>query len=151
MKELLSNKYLTLLFRMILGVVFCYAAIDKIVHIDLFARAIYYYHILPGSLVNILAIFMPMVEMFAGICLIIGVWPRGAVTLINAMLVMFLIALTVVYARGVDINCGCFSLSSRAKGSAVTLIWRDILLLLMGLQIFFFGKDFLSIHKLQTK
>ena len=134
---------------MILGVVFCYAAIDKIVYVDQFARAIYYYHVLPGALVNILAVFMPMVEMLAGICLIIGMWPRGAVTLINVMLVMFLIALTIVYVRGVDINCGCFSLSDRAKGSAITLIWRDILMLLMGLQIYFFGKDFLSIHKLR--
>ncbi len=90
-----------------------------------------------------------MIEMLAGICLIIGMWPRGAVTLINVMLVMFLIALTIVYVRGVDINCGCFSLSDRAKGSAIDLIWRDILLLLMGLQIFYFRKDLLSIHKLR--
>jgi uncharacterized membrane protein YphA (DoxX/SURF4 family) len=149
MREVISNKYLTLILRLLLGLVFCYAAIDKIVHIDQFARAIYYYHILPGWAVNLLAVFMPMVEMVAGLALILGIWPRGAVTLIGAMLIMFIVALGVVYLKGVDINCGCFSTSDRGKSSAIALIWRDLLLLLACVQIFFIGKDFLSIHKLR--
>lgn len=149
MRDLLSNKYLTLLFRVILGVVFCYAAVDKIVHIDQFARAIYFYHIAPGWTVNAMAVVMPMVEMIAGICLILGIMPKGAATLIVAMLVMFIVALTIVYVRGVDINCGCFSVSSRGKESAVGLIWRDLLLLLMGLQVLFLGRDFLSLQRLR--
>jgi uncharacterized membrane protein YphA (DoxX/SURF4 family) len=149
MTRLLSNKYLTFCMRLLLGVVFCYAAIDKIIHIDQFARAIYYYHILPGWAVNILAIFMPMLEMVAGLALILGIWPRGAVALIAAMLVMFIVALTIVYLRGIDINCGCFSTSDRGKSSAITLIWRDLLLLLACVQVFFFGKDFLSIHRMR--
>lgn len=150
MKELISNKYLTLVFRVVLGAVFCYAATDKIVHIDEFARAIYYYHILPGWAVNLLAIFMPMVEMLAGIGLILGIMPRGSAALICALLVLFLVALTIVYLRGVDINCGCFSVSDRGKESAIGLIWRDLLLLLIGIQILFFGRDFLSIGKLRS-
>ncbi len=149
LKELISNKYLTLAMRLLLGTVFCYAAIDKIVHIDQFARLIYYYHILPGWAINIMAIFMPMAEMVAGLALIFGVWPRGAAALIGAMLVIFLVALTIVYLRGIDINCGCFSTSARGKSSAMNLILRDIPLLLACIQIFCFGKDFLSLHKLR--
>jgi len=150
MKELASNKYITLIFRLILGAVFCYAAIDKIAHIDQFARAIYYYQILPGWAINIIAVFLPMAEMLAGIGLIIGIMPRGSAALINAMLVMFLVALIIVYIRGVDINCGCFSVSDRGRSSAIGLIWRDAILLIMGIQIMCFGKDFLSIGKLQS-
>lgn len=150
MKRLISSGYVTLVLRLLLGVVFCYAAIDKIINIDQFARAIYYYHILPGWAVNLLAIFMPMVEMIAGLALILGLWPRGAVALIGAMLVMFIVALTIVYVKGIDINCGCFSTSDRGKSSASTLIWRDLLLLLACIQIFFFGKDFLSINRLRS-
>ncbi len=135
--------------RLLLGGVFCYAALDKIVHIDKFAQLVFYYHILPGWAVNILAIFMPMVEMAAGIALVLGVWPRGAIALISAMLIMFIVALAVVYLRGIDINCGCFSTSDRGKSSAITLIWRDALLLLACIQIYFFGRDFLSVHKLR--
>jgi len=149
-KELISHKYITLIFRVILGVVFIYASFDKIAHIDFFAKAIYNYHVAPGWLVNIMAIFMPWAELFAGICLIIGFWPRGATLLIGGMLLMFLVALTIVYVRGVDINCGCFSVSDRAKGSAIGLIWRDLIWLAMAVQIYFFGKDFLSIHKLRA-
>ena len=149
LKELISNKYLTFAMRLLLGTVFCYAAIDKIVHIDQFARLIYYYHILPGWAINIMAVFMPMVEMVAGLALILGIWPRGATVLIGAMLVMFLVALTIVYLRGIDINCGCFSTSARGKSSAMNLILRDIPLLLACIQIFCFGKDFLSLHKLR--
>lgn len=150
MKDLISNRYLTLIFRVILGAVFIYASVDKIIHIDQFARAIYYYHVAPGWFVNFMAIFMPWVELFAGVCLIVGLYPRGATALIGAMLVIFLISLTIVYVRGVDINCGCFSVSDRAKGSALTLIWRDLLLLLMTVQLFFFGRSFLSIHKIEA-
>jgi len=149
MKALISNKYLTLALRLLVGIVFCYAAVDKILHIDQFARLIYYYHILPGWAINIMAIFMPMVEMIAGLALILGIWPRGATALIGAMTLMFLIALTIVYIRGVDINCGCFSTSAKGKSSAMNLILRDIPLLLACIQIFCFGKDFLSIHKLR--
>lgn len=149
LKELISNKYLTFTMRLLLGTVFCYAAIDKIVHIDQFARLIYYYHILPGWAINIMAVFMPMVEMVAGLALILGIWPRGATVLIGVMLVMFLVALTIVYLRGIDINCGCFSTSVRGKSSAMNLILRDIPLLLACIQIFCFGKDFLSLQKLR--
>ena len=148
MSNIASNKYLTLIFRLVLGVVFIYASIDKIIHIDQFARAIYFYHIIPGWVVNVMAIFMPWVELFAGVCLIVGFYPRGAAALIGTMLVMFLIALAIVYARGVDINCGCFSVSDRAKSSAITLIWRDFILLVMTIQVFF-GRSFLSFHKIR--
>jgi uncharacterized membrane protein YphA (DoxX/SURF4 family) len=149
MKALISNKYLTLAMRLLLGIVFCYAAVDKILHIDQFARLVYFYHILPGWAINILAVFMPMVEMIAGLALILGIWPRGATALIGVMLVMFLVALIIVYVRGVDINCGCFSTSDKGKSSAINLILRDFPLLLACIQIFCFGKDFLSIHKLR--
>jgi len=148
MNGIISNKYITLSFRLILGVVFIYASIDKIAHIDQFARAIYYYHILPGWIVNVMAIVMPWAELFAGICLIVGYYPRGAAALIGIMLVMFLIALSIVYLRGVDISCGCFSVSDRAKSSALNLIWRDLILFVMTIQVYFFGRSFLSIHKL---
>ena len=150
MRGVVSNRYLTFKLRLLLGFVFCYAAIDKIVHIDQFARAIYYYHVLPGWAINFLAIFLPMVEMVAGLALILGIWPRGAVALIGAMLVMFIVALAIVYVRGIDINCGCFSTSDKGKSSAITLIWRDLLLLLACIQVFFFGRDFLSIHRLRS-
>ena len=90
-----------------------------------------------------------IVEMVAGICLIIGLWPRGAVTLIAIMLVMFLIALSSVLARGIDISCGCFTVTNTGKSDVVALLWRDLLMLLACAQIYFFGKDFLSIHKLR--
>lgn len=149
MKALLSNKYLTLAMRLLLGIYFCYAAVDKILNIDQFAEIIYNYHFLPGWAINIMAVFMPMVEMVAGLALILGIWPRGATVVIGLMLVMFLIALTSAYIRGIDINCGCFSTSAKGKSSALNIILRDIPLLLACIQIFCFGKDFLSIHKLR--
>ena len=149
MKGIISSKYLTFVFRVFLGAIFCYAAVSKIVDIDGFARAIYYYHILPGWAVNIMAVFTPMIEIFAGLGLILGIMPRGSAALLSGLLVVFIVALVIVYLRGVDINCGCFSVSSRGKSSALGLILRDIPLLIMGLQIFFFGRDFLSIQKLR--
>jgi len=149
MKDLISNKYLTFVLRVIVGFVFCYAAVHKIIHIDLFARDVYNYQILPGSLVNLMAVFLPMIEMLAGIGLILGIYPKGSTVLIAGMLIVFIVALAIVLSKGIDFNCGCFSHSDRGKSDAVSLIIRDTLLLLACAQIFFFGKDFLSIQKLR--
>jgi putative oxidoreductase len=149
--NVISNKYLTFAFRVILGAIFVYASLYKIAYVDQFAKAIYYYHFLPGWAINLLAVFMPWIELIAGICLIIGLMPRGAVALINVLLVMFFIALLSALVRGINIDCGCFSGSGHARSSAINVILRDIPMLIMGIQIFFFGRDFLSIHKLRPE
>jgi uncharacterized membrane protein YphA (DoxX/SURF4 family) len=146
-KTLITGKYTTLLFRLFLGAIFIYASVDKIAHPADFARAIFYYRILPVYLVNILAVVLPWAELFAGILLILGIFTRSSALLIDAMLLVFIVAISHNVLRGVDIACGCFTVSPVAQKHGLSLLYRDIGMLLMGLQIYFFDQGGLSLMR----
>ena len=151
MKKLIGNKWLVVLFRLIVGITFIYASLDKIVHPDQFARIVYNYKILPGYFINIFAITLPWVEFFCGLFLILGLFIESSSLLLSLLLVSFTIALSVNFLRGVDINCGCFTTDPNAKKEGTWLLLRDVALLLMSLQILFFNLNFLSLQKIFQK
>jgi len=132
MKKFLSNDYLTLVLRLVLGVVFIYASIDKIAQPDQFARIIYNYHLLPASLINLTALILPMSELVAGICLITGMFYAGARNYLVILLVIFMVAIGINVFRGVDLECGCFTVDSRAKSASLQLLFRDLIYLVIG-------------------
>jgi uncharacterized membrane protein YphA (DoxX/SURF4 family) len=133
MRKILSNDYLILLLRIFLGGIFIYASLDKIAHPDQFARIIYNYHLLPGYLINFVALVMPVAEFVAGICLITGVFYAGARNFLVMLLVVFMVAIGINVVRGVDLECGCFTVSSRAKSASLQLLFRDLIYLVVGL------------------
>ncbi len=134
-EKILHNDYLALVLRVFMGVVFVYASVDKIVEPSQFARIIYNYHLLPGSLINLLAILMPWVEIICGIALIFGIQKKGSLLLINLMLVVFMVAIGINLLRNVDLECGCFSVSSKSKSHALGLLLRDVGLLVIGIYL----------------
>jgi uncharacterized membrane protein YphA (DoxX/SURF4 family) len=100
-----------ILLRLFLGVVFVYASFDKILRPAAFAEIIYNYQILPDPLINIASIFLPWLELLLGLLLIFGFWLPGAVLIANALFLVFFATLIFNSARGLDIDCGCFSVS----------------------------------------
>lgn len=125
--------------RLILGVVFIYASIDKIIHPADFAKAVYNYQILPGFLVSLAAIILPWLELVLGLFLIIGVFREGSVCMVTALLVVFSGAMIFNLARGLDIHCGCFSTSADDTHN-VLMVWyvfRDGLFLLPALYLLY--------------
>jgi len=96
------------LLSIILGLLFIYSSIPKILEVEYFARAIRNYRMLPVWSHNIVALWMPWMELIAGCCLVFKVWERGGATLILGMMVIFLIAVISAVLRGLDIDCGCF-------------------------------------------
>jgi uncharacterized membrane protein YphA (DoxX/SURF4 family) len=139
MKKLLSNDYLTLLCRLVFGGIFIYAALDKITHPDQFARILFNYHLLPGPIINIVALVLPMSEFLAGIMLISGTLYPGARNYLIILLLAFMIAIGINVIRGVDLECGCFTVSSKAKSAALQILIRDIFYLIPGLVLLISG------------
>ncbi|GAB6094629.1 DoxX family membrane protein [Desulfatiferula olefinivorans] len=120
--------------RWILGGVFVYASIHKITDPGSFARIIYGYQLVPGVLINALAIVMPYVEFYGGVCLVLGVFPRAAAVLIEGLLAVFIAAIAVNLVRGHEFDCGCFSVNTGSNTlSNIELLARDLLLFLVGL------------------
>ncbi|MCK4857957.1 MAG: DoxX family membrane protein [candidate division Zixibacteria bacterium] len=127
---ILTNRYFLFALRLILGVTFIWASLEKIAYPDQFARIIYYYRIVPGEFINLTAIFLPWLELTTGVMLIVGFWEKSATALIAGMLAVFATALAIALTRGIDIECGCFSTTSKARSPVISLLIRDVLLLI---------------------
>lgn len=109
--------------RLILAAVFLYAGVDKALHPDEFASQIAGYRLLPASLVTLAAVWMPWLELLAGSFLAFGLLSESSALLLGAMSLLFASATGSAMARGLNIECGCFSTS--ASGSVT---WGHVVL-----------------------
>ncbi len=121
--------------RIVLGAVFIYASWGKILDPQAFADIIANYQVVSPAAGRLTALFLPYLEMVCGACLIINRWPRGSALLVSGMMVVFMAALGYNIYRGIDVNCGCFTLSEGATGSMWFYMARDILFLAMAVTI----------------
>jgi uncharacterized membrane protein YphA (DoxX/SURF4 family) len=140
MRKILENSWIELAARWIIGLTFIYASYHKIFAPADFAKIVYGYDLFPQDAINLIAIILPFIELIAGLTLILGIYPRSSVLIINGMLAAFIIAISVNLIRGHEFDCGC--LSAKEGGpfwSTESTLVRDIIYLLLGLQIFLFN------------
>lgn len=136
----LSNKYVVITLRVLLGLIFIYSSVGKLFNASEFAKAILRYDFLPIYFVNLLAIVLPWLEFIVGLLLIAGIYKKASSLLAGASLVMFLIALISAVARGLDISCGCFSLEeTSSKGDIIYRIIQDFFMLAAVIIVYKFG------------
>ena len=101
---------------------------------------IYNYRLLPGPLVNPAALAMPWAELLVGLALVCGIWRRTAASLVGALLLLFIVAITVNLLRGNAIDCGCFDVTAAGLTyderirDMWMVIWRDLGMLLLVAQ-----------------
>lgn len=133
-KTILDSVWAGRIARILLGAIFIYASIDKLQHPLEFARIIDAYRILPERFVIVAAVILPFLEVICGILLIAGVWIIPSLTWIGLLLIVFTAGMIQAYARGLAIDCGCFSVTGAKSGISAWTILRDgsILLLWAG-------------------
>jgi uncharacterized membrane protein YphA (DoxX/SURF4 family) len=125
------NRPLLLVFRVVLGGLFIYAGVVKVVDPLGFAQDIRNYRLVGQSLAFVAAVVLPWLEILAGAFLVAGVWKRGAALIITGLLVFFIVLTLITIARGLDVECGCFGSLSRRSGWGVVL--EDLGMLTLGL------------------
>jgi len=133
----IRQRVIILAARLILGGVFVFASIDKILHPAAFAEAVYNYQILPDSLINLTAIILPWMELVLGSLLIVGIWMPGAVLVSNLLLLTFTGVLIYNTSRGLDIHCGCFSTGPAEDPLSIWTIARDAVFLVPAVYLLF--------------
>ena len=133
---MMKNRYdlIVLLLRIVLGGIFAYAGVIKIMDPVAFAGSIAAYKILPYFGNYLAAAILPWIEVICGVLLITGYRWRGAAVIILVLNVSFILALISTLVRGLDIDCGCFR-QGGDKTSAWTAIARDIVFVLMALAV----------------
>lgn len=127
--------------RIFLGVVFIIASVDKIIDPIAFAEIIKNYQILPDVMIGPVAFILPWLEFVCGAMLVCNVMLETATTILIAMLLVFIAALSANLYRGIDVACGCFSTDATQSSGMLETIVRDIVLLTAA------GLTFLFRHK----
>ena len=115
---------IALALRIILGVIFVYAAWLKL-HESwrVFAMDIDAYKILPSIFwVKVVARTLPWFELALGVWLATGFWLRGSAPITALLLLGFFSLMIWAQIKGLQINCGCFG--SGEKISWITML-RD--------------------------
>lgn len=114
-------KIFMLVARIVLGAVFVYAAYVKLRDPwQLFAMSINSYEVLPLAMAETAAHVIPWVELAIGVMVISGIWLRISGTILSLILLTFFTLMVRAYAKGMQINCGCFG-----PGEAIS--WKTLL------------------------
>jgi uncharacterized membrane protein YphA (DoxX/SURF4 family) len=127
--------------RIIIGIVFIVASLDKIVDPLAFAEIIKNYQILPEMMIGPVAFFLPWLEFACGAMLVCGVFVDTAAAILVVMLLVFIAALSANLYRGIDVACGCFSTDASKASSMQMTIVRDVGLLVIAGLILKFRKS----------
>ncbi|HUP28131.1 MAG TPA: DoxX family protein [Chloroflexia bacterium] len=155
-RQFLLGPYPTLISRLVLGGILFLSGMTKLGVPTAFGATINSYELsLPSGLVQAMAVGLPVIELGLGVWLLAGLFTRFSAVLSMVIMFVFLVAITQAWARGLDVNCGCFSgpdgnpvglamvgalgpvgqwLSNEKAGPEA--IARDLVFLLMGLHLF---------------
>lgn len=125
--RLLHNDYFHLAIRLVLGGLFLYAGIGKIVTPLDFAATVYNYKLLPAGLIGPIATAVPWLEAMSGFCLLMGLHTKGGAMAISGLLAVFIAILIISAVRGLDVECGCFSGVERRVGFLA--VFEDLVML----------------------
>src|SRR5438094_9959955 len=113
MAEIAQVKFVWRIMDLIVGGVFIYAGVVKAFDPIHFASDIDNYKILPWAMSVRLAFYLPWLEIFCGLALIIRHLYLGGLSILTALVAVFLVATIAAKVRGLDVTCGCFGHASQ--------------------------------------
>lgn len=127
-------KIVFFVFRAALGVIFLVAAWDKVADPLAFAKIVRNYQIVPEVLVGGVAQILPWIEVVVGMCLLVGLFSRGASLSATCMMAVFLAAMAWTWHKGISTQCGCFTTKADDAISVRTFL-RDGSILALALVV----------------
>ncbi|WP_091564073.1 MauE/DoxX family redox-associated membrane protein [Klenkia taihuensis] len=108
MRSDLVRPWLATAARLLLGGVLVVAGVLKFPDPAAAVRSVRAYQLLPEPLVAPVAFGLPAVEVVVGLALLAGVAVRAAAVAAAVLMVVFLVGIVSAWARGLQIDCGCF-------------------------------------------
>ena len=124
--------------RVVVGGVFVVAGALKIPDPAAAVRAVRAYQLLPEPLVAPVAFGLPVIEIAVGLALVLGVFVRTAAIAAAVLLIVFLVGVGSAWARGLQIDCGCFGNGGQVAAGETAYpaeVLRDLALLVAALAL----------------
>jgi uncharacterized membrane protein YphA (DoxX/SURF4 family) len=129
-------KWIGVLARLVVGGVWIAAGVLKLPDPSENVRAVRAYQLLPESIVPLVGHVLPILEIVVGACLVIGLLTRVFGVVSALMQLGFIIGISAAWARGLQIDCGCFGSSGDPVANATAKypwdIARDVGLFLLS-------------------
>lgn len=125
--------------RLGLAVVWAWAARAKILDPAGAVLSVRAYRLLPEALVHPVAYGLPFLELAVAVLLVAGIATRLAAGTSAGLLLVFMAGIASAWARGLQIDCGCFSTGGAAAGVGAAQylgeLLRDTGLLVLSLAL----------------
>jgi uncharacterized membrane protein YphA (DoxX/SURF4 family) len=138
-KRILNSRWFHLVIRLIIGAIFIYAGILKLLDPKAFARSISQFDIVPEILLAPVAIGLPAIEFLAGIGLILNI--RGSLAVIFNLLIGFILVLGYGIFNDLNIDCGCFSPEEiNARNNLKQALFRDLFMIMATCYLYFYSR-----------
>lgn len=133
MKAWVRRSWVGMAARLLLAAVLGYAGLVKIRDLTESGRTVALYRIVPDESAQLVGGVLPFIELALALLLIVGLATRAVAVATAVLMAMYIAAITSVWARGLSIDCGCFSsggtLTSGAERGYVIDIARDLVFL----------------------
>jgi uncharacterized membrane protein YphA (DoxX/SURF4 family) len=100
--------WIGLVSRLTLGGVLFVAGYLKVDKLEISQMAVRSYELLPIPIANFVGLTLPFFEVVIGLLLILGAATRAVAALGGFTMFIFIIAIAQAWARGLNIDCGCF-------------------------------------------
>jgi uncharacterized membrane protein YphA (DoxX/SURF4 family) len=145
-----NQTWFTLLGRLILGGVIFTAGILKVGKPQLSAMSVRAYELLPTDIANFFGYVLPWFEVGLGLLLIIGAGVKVCAILGGATMLIFIIGISQAWARGLSIDCGCFSAGGvvdPGETNYLSSIIRNIGLTMIAIYLYRFPKGRFGLDK----
>ena len=149
-KFVTAQPWLSLIFRLTLGTVLLLAGYLKAINPQKSAMAVRAYEMLPVSVANIFGHILPWFEIAIGALLILGAAVKISAVLGGFTMLMFIVAISQAWARGLSIDCGCFGGGGTVAPDQTKYleeILRDFGLMLMAFFLYRFPKGRFGLDK----
>jgi uncharacterized membrane protein YphA (DoxX/SURF4 family) len=94
--------------RLVVGAVWIVAGLLKLPDPAASVRAVRAYQLLPESTVTVIGYGLPILEVCLGLLLVVGLGTRAVAGLSALLFIAYIIGISSAWARGLQIDCGCF-------------------------------------------
>jgi len=113
-----------------IGLILVWAGLAKVGDPRSFAEQVHNFRMVPMALENLVAITLPWIELLAGLALLTRARARAGAVIASGLMVAFTLGVAIAFARGLDIECGCFGTSDASRVGAVKLFENLVMLAL---------------------
>lgn len=127
--------WISLVLRLVLAGVFLYAGVPKLGNLDSARRSVRAYELFSYDIANLIGTMQPILEVILGVLLLLGLFTRLCAIVSAVLLVVFIAGIASAWARGINIDCGCFSQGGTVAANQTKYpqdIARDVVFLLMA-------------------